>query len=142
VTDVQRLAGSATKPKLGIPAPVIATKAVTASDGDYKLSPMAIASIIAETCGAEQDSVTGETELEALGVDSLMILELEVRLRDVAEVGFEVSELSSCKKVRDVVRLTSHDNDSGQEKHGQNLGEIDLEGTSCSIPRFATSSQQ
>lgn len=63
-----------------------------------------IASIIAETCGAEADSVTSEVELEALGIDSLLIIELETRLQGIWASDNAV-DISGCRTVGDVERL-------------------------------------
>ena len=135
VRDVERVAGAANNPKLDTAAPVVASKA-PAPASNQGVSPMAVASIIAETCGSEQDQVTEDTELEAIGVDSLMISELESRLRDILEVDFESSELASCKYVGDVVRLVNVNDNSGQENAGQNESESDHEGKNSFVRRL------
>ena len=135
VKDVERVAGVANKPKLDTAAPVVASKA-SAPASTNSVSPTAVASIIAETCGAEQNQITNDTELEAIGVDSLMIFELESRLRDVLEVDFESSELASCKYVRDIVRLVNINGNSGEEIVGQNEIGSDHEGENSSIRRL------
>ena len=135
VSDVERVAGAVNKPKLDNAAPFVAFKA-SAPSSNQSISPTAVASIIAETCSAEQDQITEDTELEAIGVDSLMIFELESRLRDILEVDFESSELASCKYVRDVVRLVNIDGNSGQEYVCQNKIESDHEGKDSIICRL------
>jgi iterative type I PKS product template protein len=65
-----------------------------------------IASIIAETCGAHITSVKPDVELEALGIDSLMMIELEARLQSPSSPKKVSSlELSECRTVRDIERL-------------------------------------
>ena len=62
-----------------------------------------IASIIAATCGAEIHFVKSDVELEALGIDSLMGMELQERLQSLWASG-EV-DLSDCRTVGDVEKL-------------------------------------
>lgn len=65
-----------------------------------------IASIIAETCGAHITTVKSDVELEALGIDSLMMIELEARLQGPSDTKrLSTSELSECRTVRDIERL-------------------------------------
>ncbi|KAJ5674340.1 type I iterative polyketide synthase [Penicillium maclennaniae] len=69
-----------------------------------------IASIIAETCGAHITSVKSDVELEALGIDSLMMIELEARLQSLLNTKKLSSlELSECRTVRDVEKLANLD---------------------------------
>lgn len=65
-----------------------------------------VASIIAETCGAHITSVKLDAELEALGIDSLMMIELEARLQSLSNTKKLSSlELSECRTVRDIEEL-------------------------------------
>ena len=65
-----------------------------------------IASIIAETCGAHITTVKSDVELEALGIDSLMMIELEARLQSPSNTKKRSSlELSECRTVRDIEKL-------------------------------------
>ncbi|KAJ5758156.1 type I iterative polyketide synthase [Penicillium nucicola] len=69
-----------------------------------------IASIIAETCGAHIISVKSDVELEALGIDSLMMIELEARLQSPSSTKkLSSSELSECRTVRDIEKLANID---------------------------------
>lgn len=61
--------------------------------------------IIAETCGATPDALSSNSELQALGIDSLMIFELESRLLEISNGGKLSSELSECRTVGDVEKL-------------------------------------
>jgi acyl carrier protein len=62
--------------------------------------------IIAETCGANAQSITASSELQALGIDSLMIFELESRLLEICQSRhLSSSELSGCRTVGDVEKL-------------------------------------
>lgn len=65
-----------------------------------------VASIIAETCGAHITSVKSDVELDALGIDSLMMIELEARLQSLSNTKkLSSMELSECRTVRDIERL-------------------------------------
>lgn len=76
---------------------------ITPATPAYKLL---IASIIAETCGAHITSVKPDVELDALGIDSLMMIELEARLQSPSNPKKVSSlELSECRTVRDIERL-------------------------------------
>ncbi|GIJ90983.1 type I iterative polyketide synthase [Aspergillus pseudoviridinutans] len=82
------------------------TPATPATPSDKLL----IASIIAETCGAHITSVKPDVELEALGIDSLMMIELEARLQSQSNPKkVSSSELSECRTVRDIERLANID---------------------------------
>ncbi|KAI1769355.1 putative polyketide synthase [Hypoxylon sp. FL1150] len=62
--------------------------------------------IIAETCSADRDAVDGSSELSALGVDSLMIFELESSLSKISKGGYLSStDLAECRTVSDVENL-------------------------------------
>lgn len=64
-----------------------------------------IASIIAETCGVDPSSLLPNIELGDLGIDSLMILELEEHLKDALGVEIDSESLTACRTVRDVENL-------------------------------------
>ncbi|GIK07603.1 type I iterative polyketide synthase [Aspergillus viridinutans] len=69
-----------------------------------------IASIIAETCGAHTTSIKSDVELEALGIDSLMMIELEARLQSLSNPKKLSSlELSERRTVRDIETLANID---------------------------------
>ena len=63
-----------------------------------------IASIIAATCGAQVDSVKSNVELQALGIDSLLALELNTRLQNLGNRNNPI-DLSDCRTVGDVEKL-------------------------------------
>ena len=65
-----------------------------------------VAQIISKTCGVDPSTLAPNSSLEALGIDSLMLLELESQLAAVPEATpFSSSELSACRTVDDVQRL-------------------------------------
>ncbi|KAJ5279451.1 type I iterative polyketide synthase [Penicillium angulare] len=79
-----------------------ATPATSAMPADK----LFVASIIAETCGAHITSIKSDVELEALGIDSLMMIELEARLQSPSSTKkLSTLELSECRTVRDIERL-------------------------------------
>ena len=63
-----------------------------------------VASIIAATCGAQVDFVTSDVELQALGIDSLMMMELSTRLQSLWTRS-DLADLSDLKTVGDVEKL-------------------------------------
>ncbi|KAL7270282.1 Type I Iterative PKS [Rhizina undulata] len=72
-------------------------------------SPMAmnvdveVHKVIADTCGVELESVTSATELESVGVDSLMIFEIADRLKSTFPgTKVDTAILGACHTVRDL----------------------------------------
>ncbi|KAI0888173.1 putative polyketide synthase [Annulohypoxylon maeteangense] len=62
--------------------------------------------IIAETCSGDVDSIDSSSELSALGIDSLMIFELESSLSKISNGGYlSSSDLEECHTVGDVEKL-------------------------------------
>lgn len=65
-----------------------------------------VASIIADTCGADPSSVSPNVDLQTLGIDSLMISELHSRLKEMPESGkVSSAELSECQTVANVTKM-------------------------------------
>ena len=63
-----------------------------------------VASIIAATCGAQADFVTSDVELQALGIDSLLMMELKTRLQSLWTHS-NLVDLSDLRTVGDVEKL-------------------------------------
>lgn len=62
--------------------------------------------IVAETCSTDLHSIDSSSELVALGIDSLMIYELESSLASLSKDGsLTMSKLSECRTVGDVEKL-------------------------------------
>lgn len=62
-----------------------------------------VAKVIADVCGVALDTVTSGTEMEALGVDSLMIFEIADKLKATfSQISIESSELAACHTVKDL----------------------------------------
>ncbi|KAI1777287.1 putative polyketide synthase [Hypoxylon cercidicola] len=62
--------------------------------------------IIAETCSGDKDTIDSSSELSALGIDSLMIFELESSLSAISKGGYLSStDLAACLTVGDVENL-------------------------------------
>lgn len=62
--------------------------------------------IIAETCSTDSSSIDSDSELVALGIDSLMIYELESNLAGLSkDKSLTTSKLSECRTVGDVEKL-------------------------------------
>jgi acyl carrier protein len=61
---------------------------------------------IADTCGADADAILSDSALQSLGIDSLMMLELHVKLEKIANGRTcSMNELSDCATVGDIERL-------------------------------------
>ncbi|KAB8270005.1 hypothetical protein BDV30DRAFT_250996 [Aspergillus minisclerotigenes] len=101
-----------------------------------------IASIIAETCGAHITSVKSDVELEALGIDSLMMIELEARLQSPSNSKKLLSlELSECRTVRDIERLLFRGVQSAPDMFQANIddakpAQVEIEISSPLSPRI------
>ncbi|OAA52231.1 Beta-ketoacyl synthase [Beauveria brongniartii RCEF 3172] len=62
--------------------------------------------IVAELCGARAEAVSPDSELRALGVDSLMFLELADRLQDLDRgIALSSNDLADCQTIGDIERL-------------------------------------
>lgn len=68
-------------------------------------SPASVVDILSKTTGVKAEALTSRTKLASLGVDSLMILELEKKLEDLLGHSPGVSQLSMCNSVGDVEAL-------------------------------------
>ena len=72
-------------------------------------------SIVAEVCGVEASSISSESELEALGIDSLMIHELGSRIQKAANTVFTNDELTACVTIKDVEALVASKGENAPE---------------------------
>ncbi|KAL8827913.1 MAG: hypothetical protein Q9191_002902 [Dirinaria sp. TL-2023a] len=72
--------------------------------------------IIAEVCGVEITTITSDSELEALGIDSLMIHELGSRIQEAADATFTNDELTACSTVKDIETLLASKGERPLEK--------------------------
>ncbi|PUU82892.1 hypothetical protein B9Z19DRAFT_1119995 [Tuber borchii] len=62
-----------------------------------------VAKVVASTCGVPTDGITPNTEMESLGVDSLMIFEIADKLKSTfSSLKMESSELAACHTVQDL----------------------------------------
>ncbi|RPB02892.1 ketoacyl-synt-domain-containing protein [Choiromyces venosus 120613-1] len=62
-----------------------------------------VAKVVASTCGVPIDGITPSTEMESLGVDSLMIFEIADKLKSTFNsLKMESSELAACHTVQDL----------------------------------------
>ncbi|KXT12258.1 hypothetical protein AC579_2039 [Pseudocercospora musae] len=64
-------------------------------------------SILSETTGVESKDITPRTELSSIGVDSMMVFELERKLKAILDPRPTVSEISACNTVKDMELLMS-----------------------------------
>ena len=71
--------------------------------------------VLGTTCGLEQATLSDDTNLNALGFDSLMIAELESNLRSAVDVQCNFTTLVDCETVGDIEKLCHIKNgDTGQ----------------------------
>ncbi|KAI0465516.1 putative polyketide synthase [Xylaria cf. heliscus] len=79
-----------------------------ASDNDVPSIQQLTRAVIAETCNGDINSITSTSELSALGIDSLMVLEIESNLAKInGRIAISTSELAECLTVGDVEKLVS-----------------------------------
>ncbi|KAI1087806.1 putative polyketide synthase [Rostrohypoxylon terebratum] len=69
-------------------------------------SNVAVKNLIAQTCGADAADLSSESNLEAFGFDSLLMIELEAQLSS-AYPQLDVSDLAECHTIGDIERLCS-----------------------------------
>lgn len=97
-----------------------------------------IASIIAETCGADPGSLLPNMELEDLGIDSLMMFELEEHLRDALGVEIDSESLTTCRTVRDVETLVGVPDESSISDTAKTIASEPTKGAQASIVKAHT----
>ncbi|KAK7705242.1 hypothetical protein SLS64_008078 [Diaporthe eres] len=105
-------------------------------------SPASVVDILSKTTGVKAEALTPRTRLAALGVDSLMILELEKKLEDFLGHSPGVSELSMCESVGDVEALVSVASSAGGSRSpGAERRSLDATERKTSSSRSRTSSE-
>ncbi|KAJ4473122.1 putative polyketide synthase [Lentinula aciculospora] len=63
---------------------------------------------IADTCGVSPEQITANTALDALGIDSLMLIELSAKLQFLSsKIDLQLQSLYSCKTVADIIQRSS-----------------------------------
>ena len=72
-------------------------------------------SIVAEVCGVEATTISSESELEGLGIDSLMIHELGSRIQKAANTTFTNDELTACVTIKDMEALVASKRENAPE---------------------------
>lgn len=103
VKDVENLVASKTTGTSPAPSSPSSHKAHEPST--VRSSGLSVPSIIVEICGVDANTVTAKTELESLGIDSLMMFELEDKLKETSSENLEGNILASCKTVGDIEGL-------------------------------------
>jgi acyl carrier protein len=114
VGDIERLCAVQVSPSQSITPPPGLSTGSTSSSLSSSPSRMAtpvskseVSAIIADTCGTSPDAISSSSDLQHLGIDSLMMLELGSRLEEICKDGKTASaaNLSICRTVGDVERL-------------------------------------
>ncbi|KAJ5645006.1 type I iterative polyketide synthase [Penicillium longicatenatum] len=72
-----------------------------------------IREIIARTCNLEASNLSRDTSLNAIGFDSLMIIELSSNLSSKLQISIDLSALEECETVEDIEQLCSDGSQSG-----------------------------
>lgn len=67
----------------------------------------AVIKAIAKACRVDLNHVLPTANMDELGIDSLMMLELEDKFHELSPSGFKTAYLKDCRTVRDVVGLVS-----------------------------------
>ncbi|KAF2675312.1 putative polyketide synthase [Microthyrium microscopicum] len=139
VGDVERLFDSSVSPSESItPPPGLTTSSSPSTPGSpgspgSPSSPSStlssrsdVSAIIADTCGISPDAISSSSDLQHLGIDSLMIFELSSRLEEIYKDGKSTSaaNLSICRTVGDVERL------HGTQKQVKEVTESPLQNSS------------
>ena len=117
VKDIEALVASKTTgtSQPGVDAVSSSTPTHKAREPSPVRSPgSSVPSIIVEICGVDASTVTSKTELESLGIDSLMMFELEDKFKEISSESLEGNTLASCKTVGDIEGLL------GLEKRSNN----------------------
>ena len=118
VRDIEALVSSKTKQSLPSLDEMASSRPITGDSRQKPAPPKAnayAAAIIAEICGVNADKVTAKSTLESLGIDSLMMFELEDKFREINSVALEGNALATCKTVGDIDSLIGNDRISSNE---------------------------
>ncbi|KAL9075828.1 MAG: hypothetical protein Q9157_003863 [Trypethelium eluteriae] len=114
VGDLERLCAVQVSPSQSITPPLELSTGSTPSSSSSPSSGMSksvsrsdVSAIIADTCGISPDAISPSSDLQHLGVDSLMMFELASRLEELCKDGKTASaaNLSTCRTAGDVERL-------------------------------------
>ncbi|KAK0228850.1 polyketide synthase [Armillaria fumosa] len=100
---------SVPKPSLKPAAPATARRPTVhhhrSSEPEAPNVESTVLTIVAETCDVSLSSVSTTTDLEAIGVDSLMSIEIFARLQQsFAEYNLSAHSLTSCRTTGDIIR--------------------------------------
>ncbi|KAI1746759.1 putative polyketide synthase [Xylaria castorea] len=109
VRDIETLLSSR-RQTLDTPPSLVSGTATSevASDDDVPDIQQLTREVIAETCNGDINSITSSSELSALGIDSLMVFEIESSLAKISErITVSTAELAECLTVGDVEKLVS-----------------------------------
>lgn len=110
VGDIERICAAQDTPSQSItPVSGLSTSSMNSSASAIAtpVSKRDVSAIIADACGTSPDTISSSSNLQHLGIDSLMILELEIRLEEIFKDGKTTSaaNLLNCRTVGDVERL-------------------------------------
>ncbi|KAI0449074.1 putative polyketide synthase [Xylaria acuta] len=109
IKDIEALLSSG-RQTLDTPPSLISGTATSeaASEDDIPGIQQLTRAVIAETCNGDINSITSSSELSALGIDSLMVFEIESSLAKISErITVSTAELAECLTVGDVEKLVS-----------------------------------
>ena len=123
IKDIEALVASKREisPEAGAsPAPSVPALSKLSSNGNDQTDSATPSSrsaipILVEICGVEASNISAKTELESLGIDSIMGFELEDKLKEKYSADLDGEALASCKTVGDVDSLLGQDNEVREE---------------------------
>ncbi|KAJ5658159.1 polyketide synthase [Penicillium longicatenatum] len=88
--------------RAAIPSCAMGTPPMSLPDSHHDVN---IRHLVAQTCGIEPDRLTAESQLNALGIDSLMMIELGSELAKATGGGLAPEPLARCATVGDIELL-------------------------------------
>ncbi|KAI1082132.1 polyketide synthase [Whalleya microplaca] len=88
-----------------VPSLAAAAANATKPSSSTSSSQVRVGDLIAKTCGLIPDELGPETRLDALGVDSLMMIELEAEILSAFGTHLSGDAMDACTTVRDIERL-------------------------------------
>lgn len=82
----------------------------------------AVIDTIAKTCRMDSTQVTSTTVLDDLGIDSLMMVELEDKFHELSPNGFKTTDLKDCHTVQDITNVVAGSNSSLVTQNRRTIG--------------------
>ena len=96
-------------PKVASTPPSTTTTTLAPSEASSSPSELSstVIKTIAKTCGMDPMRITHTSALDDLGIDSLMMLELEDKFHELSPSGFKTMAMKDCQTVSDMIDLVA-----------------------------------